>query len=467
MAARAKKVDLTDRFLRSLKRKKHPGKPPLIFIYDGTAPGLNVLWTKTGHLSWGMTKRWPGKKPSPGKTVQPTWRSLGSVYLPPRPPQGEKVPEPEDAKSDTPEEEITAGALTLAEARAKARRWINMLSRDIDPATEARKQRVEAAKRVTWQRFRDAFLTHFKTKKKYDEAVRILHREFEAWEGRFADEIGAGDVETAIQVIVDRGARAQARNSFAYIRSMYGWAKGRPSMRIKVNPCDGIKIETIVGKKKPRTHVLKDYELRAIWNACDQMGYPYGPIIRLLILTGVRENQIARMRRVELIETTEDGQLLVIPSERMKGEEDDPPPPHEVPLTATMAEIIDSLPRFDGPYVFTTTAGAKPVNSWSKAKKKIDELSGVSDWIFHDLRRTARTHVSAIPAEEHVREALVAHGRRGIVAHYDQYKYRTEKRRLLGQWESRLQRIVTPPKTINPPGAIVMDIEAARARLAL
>ncbi len=220
----------------------------------------------------------------------------------------------------------------------------------------------------------------------------------------------------------------------------------------------GLKSEKLIGKKKPRTRVLKDHELRAIWNTCDQMGYPYGPIIRLLMLTGVRENQIARMRRGELIETTEDGQLLVIPSERMKGEEDDPPPPHEVPLTATMAEIIDSLPRFDGPYVFTTTVGAKAVNSWSKAKARFDELSGVTGWVFHDVRRTVRTRISAIPAEEHVREALLAHGRRGIQAHYDQHKYRDEKRRLLEQWGEKLQKVINPP----PPD--VTDLNEVRAQ---
>jgi integrase len=443
VAARAKKVDLTDRFLRSLRRKKHPCRPPLIYVYDGTAPGLNVLWTTTGHLSWGMTKRWPGKS-------SPTWRALGTVYLPAK---------DDLAKGeDVPKEEISDGALTLAEARAKARRWLELLSRGIDPTAEARKQRIEAEKRVTFDQLRETYLRAFSTKKKHGEATRILHREFTAWEGRYADEIDAQDVDAAIQVIVDRGSKYQAINAFGYIRSMYAWGMGQPRLSIKTSPCEGLKSEKLIGKKKPRTRVLKDHELRAIWNTCDQMGYPYGPIIRLLMLTGVRENQIARMRRGELIETTEDGQLLVIPSERMKGEEDDPPPPHEVPLTATMAEIIDSLPRFDGPYVFTTTVGAKAVNSWSKAKARFDELSGVTGWVFHDVRRTVRTRISAIPAEEHVREALLAHGRRGIQAHYDQHKYRDEKRRLLEQWGEKLQKVINPP----PPD--VTDLNEVRAQ---
>ena len=81
-----------------------------------------------------------------------------------------------------------------------------------------------------------------------------------------------------------------------------------------------------------------------------------------------------------------------------------------------MVEILDAMPQFAGPYVFTSTAGQKPVNGWARAKDRIDKASGVTGWRFHDLRRTTRTRISAIPAEEHVREALIAHGRRGIAA---------------------------------------------------
>jgi hypothetical protein len=184
------------------------------------------------------------------------------------------------------------------------------------------------------------------------------------------------------------------------------------------------------------------------------MGYPYGPIIRLLMIAPARENEIACASKPEVVEMPGDGQFLVVPSERMKGEEDNPPPPFEIPLTPKMAEIFDSLPEFTGPYLFTTTNGEKPVNGWSKAKKRIDSLSRVTGWRFHDLRRSARTRISAIPAEEHIREALLAHGRRGIQAHYDQYKYREQKRRLLEAWEKRLLAVVEP--------ATVADLDAER-----
>jgi integrase len=451
MAGRAKHTLITDNMLRSLRKRPPPAKP--VLIYDKVLPQMILRWSPAGALTWGVKARMPRGRSK-------VWRSLGTVYVSPREPKAK--PEPEVTAEPKSKPEVTAGALTIAEARLACRRHLEQRANGIDPRQEARKRTVEAAQRLTFPQLREAYLKAFATKKKHGEATRILHREFDEWKEKYADEIDAGDVEAAIQVIVDRGSRYQAHNAFGYVRSMYSWAKGRPSMRIKANPCDGMKIETIAGKKKVRTRVLNDHELRAVWNACGGMGYPYGPIIRLLILTGVRENQIGGMRRSEIIETTEDSQMLVFPSERMKGEEDDPPPPHEVPVTATMAEILDSLPRFDGAHLFTTTAGAKPVNGWSKAKARIDRLSGVADWIFHDLRRSARTRISAIPAEEHVREALVAHGRRGIQAHYDQHKYRAEKRRLLGQWERRLYRVVNPPK---PPSAVT-NIDEARAKRA-
>jgi integrase len=233
---------------------------------------------------------------------------------------------------------------------------------------------------------------------------------------------------------------------------------GQPRLNVKASPCANLSAELLIGKKRKRTHVLKDHEIRAIWAACEKDGYPYGQITQLLLLTAVRESQIGRASRSEL-QNDENGEpMLVVPSPRMKGDHDDEPPPHEIPLTPRMAAIINSLPQYAGPYLFSHKGGKSPVNGWSRAKMRLDALSGVTGWKFHDLRRTARTRISAIPAEEHVREALLAHGRRGIQAHYDQHKYRAEKRHLLQEWDGRLQKILNP----LPPD--VTDLGEERAK---
>ena len=438
---RAPKVVLTDRFLRALRNKQKPTDRE--FTYDAQLPGLAVMRTSTGHMSFGTIRGWPGKKSK-------SWRRLGAVYVPTED-ETKKLPDPNAL-------EIDGTVLTLAEARQKLRRWNDLLSRGIDPAGEARRRKVEATKRITFPALRDAFLQHYEGKAKHGEATRILSKDFACWNHHLADEIDAQDVDAAIQVILGRGSKHQALNAYGYVRTMYRWAMGQPRLNVKASPCANLSAELLIGKKRKRTHVLKDHEIRAIWAACEKDGYPYGQITQLLLLTAVRESQIGRASRSEL-QNDENGEpMLVVPSPRMKGDHDDEPPPHEIPLTPRMAAIINSLPQYAGPYLFSHKGGQSPVNGWSRAKMRLDALSGVTGWKFHDLRRTARTRISAIPAEEHVREALLAHGRRGIQAHYDQHKYRAEKRHLLQEWDGRLQKILNP----LPPD--VTDLGEERAK---
>jgi integrase len=442
---RAPKVVLTDRFLRALRNKQKPTDRE--FTYDAQLPGLAVMRTSTGHMSFGTIRGWPGKKSK-------SWRRLGAVYVPTED-ETKKLPDPNAL-------EIDGTVLTLAEARQKLRRWNDLLSRGIDPAGEARRRKVEATKRITFPALRDAFLQHYEGKAKHGEATRILSKDFACWNHHLADEIDAQDVDAAIQVILGRGSKHQALNAYGYVRTMYRWAMGQPRLNVKASPCANLSAELLIGKKRKRTHVLKDHEIRAIWAACEKDGYPYGQITQLLLLTAVRESQIGRASRSEL-QNDENGEpMLVVPSPRMKGDHDDEPPPHEIPLTPRMAAIINSLPQYAGPYLFSHKGGKSPVNGWSRAKMRLDALSGVTGWKFHDLRRTARTRISAIPAEEHVREALLAHGRRGIQAHYDQHKYRAEKRHLLQEWDGRLQKILNP----LPPDVTDLGEEHAKRGVA-
>jgi len=181
------------------------------------------------------------------------------------------------------------------------------------------------------------------------------------------------------------------------------------------------------------------------------MGYPYGPLFRLLILNGQREREVADMQAPEI---DFGKRLWTIPAERMKGGR-----AHEVPLTPSALGLIQSLPTGnDGDFIFTTTGGAKPINGFSKAKARIDKLSGVSGWVIHDLRRTVRTHLSALPVEDLVRELVIAHAKRGLHRVYDLHAYQNEKRHCLELWEKRLFSVIEPR-----PGDVT-DLSQARER---
>jgi hypothetical protein len=80
-------------------------------------------------------------------------------------------------------------------------------------------------------------------------------------------------------------------------------------------------------------------------------------------------------------------------------------------------------------------------------------------WKIHDLRRSMRTHLSALPVQDVVREAVIAHARPGLHKVYDQHSYEDEKRQCLELWERRLLAIVEPP----PSNVLPMPVRGADA----
>jgi integrase len=104
--------------------------------------------------------------------------------------------------------------------------------------------------------------------------------------------------------------------------------------------------------------------LDAVWNAADVLGYPFGPFFRLLILTAQRRGEVAAMRWSDV---DMERALWTLPAEQTK-----PGRVHDVPLSGPALGLLQRLPRFEGPYVFTTTSGAKPINGFTKAKNALD-----------------------------------------------------------------------------------------------
>ena len=126
--------------------------------------------------------------------------------------------------------------------------------------------------------------------------------------------------------------------------------------------------------------------------------------------------------------------------------------PHVVPLSDAAIEILKTLPRFErGDHLFSTTFGVKPVNGFSKAKeildRKLKQILGkpVEPFVIHDIRRTMRTGLSALPIPDLVRELVIAHTKPGLHKVYDQFAYLDEKRQALDLWAGRLRDIVEPP----------------------
>lgn len=198
-----------------------------------------------------------------------------------------------------------------------------------------------------------------------------------------------------------------------------------------------------------RERVLTQPELIAVWNACGD-AWEYGRIVRLLILTGQRREEIGGLMWPEV---NFDKAQIELPPARTKNKR-----PHLIPLSDEAVAILKAIPRWAGRDL-AFGSGAGGFSGWSKAKQHIDaKLPGMAQWRVHDLRRTFVTMISEQGfAPPHVVEALVNHvsgSKAGIAGVYNRAVYAAEKRQALDLWSAHIGALVSgsnsnvvPPRT--------------------
>jgi len=384
---------------------------------------------------------------------------------------------PNNPKSPTRRVLGQYGPLTLEQARAKADEWRKLIAKGIDPAAaeeEARRAKEREQQEEQDRSFgavAEKFIEHVKRNKerKAVEVERELRAEFiKPWGTRPIDSIKARDVADVIAATVKRGKRARAHNLFGHTRRLFRWAV---PLYVEHSPCALLSPKNLIGERVRRERTLTDDELFALWRATARMGYPFGPLYRLLLLSSLRLSEACEGRWPEI---NLKNRTWVIPSARMKktGRE---AKPHLVPLTDAILQVIEALPRFeDRDFLFSAGSTLLKASHFSKPKRRLDarmlrtlramaRKNGgdparvtLPEWENHDLRRTVRTHLSALRIPEEVREAVLAHARPGIKGTYDFYEYHDEKREALDAWAVRLRSIV------EPPPANIIEIKAKR-----
>jgi integrase len=399
--------------------------------WDAVVPGLGVRTSRTGRRTFVLMARFPGSK-------NPTRRALG-VY----------------------------GELTLEQARAKARTWLELIRKGVDPAVAEAEQR-RAAIRLQQNTFASVAEDYLRLhvigldpdrprQRRALEVARDFRIFITIWGERPIASISRHDVLTLIESVRDRGTIAtlesgkgapapeQARSLLGYLKTFFDWCIERGTYGLEVSPCDHLRASRIIGDKHSSERTLTDAEIRAFWDAAGEMSYPFNSIYRLLLLTGLRLNEVADAAWPEFDLPQ---RLWTIPAHRMKGK-NGKARPHNVPLTADMLAILDSLPRFNGgPYLFSATNGQSP--SWvsSEIKARVDAAmakrlrADVPAWTNHDLRRTVRSRLSELRVSPDVAEAILAHVKPGIRGVYDRYELLDEKRDALESWAQRLRKIV-------------------------
>ncbi len=255
-----------------------------------------------------------------------------------------------------------------------------------------------------------------------NEIARNLTKHF-TWR----DPIDKITYRDAAEVIDGIKGKSQAFHAFKDLKTFFNWCVPR---YLKMSPCQGLKPP---GQNPPRSRVLNNDELRAVWRAATEYGYPFGDIVRLLILTGQRRGEIAGLRRDWV-----NGDMIEFPPEVTKNARE-----HRLPIGALTQGILNPI-KGDG-LLFPARRSELPFNGFGASKEALDERCGVSGWTLHDLRRTFATNLAAIGTPIHVTEKLLNHvsgTTGGIVGIYQRHSYIDEMRKAIDAWEARLAEIV-------------------------
>jgi integrase len=401
---------LTDLFVERVK----PPESGRVEYFDASFPGLALRVTNNGGKSWCAFYRFKGRL-----------------------------------------RRFTIGAyptIKPAQARREAQAALERVREGVDPAEEKRARRdMRTPETDTFGAVAGDYLErHVKANNRQstlNEAKRDLERDaLRKWRTRPIASITRRDVIDLVEGIAARGAGVQANRTLTRLGALFKWAVEKD--RLATSPAEQVRPVT---QEQARDRVLSDAELRWLWPACDEIGWPFGPLAKLLLLTAQRRDEVAGMTWAEV---DIDKAVWTIPRHKAKNDRE-----HEVALSAAAIAVLQSLPCF-GDLVFTTTLKT-PVSGFSKSKRRLDvamlaaKRAGVGthkgeaipNWTLHDLRRTATTGMARLKIPPHVVDRILNHtggAIRGVAAVYNRFEYLDERRAALEAWGRYVEELITP-----------------------
>jgi integrase len=232
-----------------------------------------------------------------------------------------------------------------------------------------------------------------------------------------------------VTAIEQRGAPVAANKALKAIKTFFRWCVGRAVL--DRSPADGVPLPA---KEVARDRVLSDDELALIIIAARQIGDPYGAIVELLALTGQRREEVARCTWDEIDMAS---RMWKLSSERTKNGK-----PHEVYLSDQAATVLGRGNK-TGEFVFSRS-GTAPFQDFSLAKRELDQLSGVTRWRLHDLRRTCVSGIARLGIAPHVADKILNHQNgaiSGVAAVYQRHDFLAEREQALKLWGAHVARI--------------------------
>ena len=331
-------------------------------------------------------------------------------------------------------------AYTLKAAKARAWQWREDIAGGGDPREAARKARDN-----TFGGVRETFLKRAQTAlgKPWKDTTKAVYTssleypKLKKWEALPIASITHANVQSHINALEEEGKYTSARRHLSYLKAFFAWCRRRKQGYIPPGaplPTDGIELEK--PQNNARKRQLSADEIKVFWQATQKLEYPWGAFYRVLLLTGQRLNEVAKMRRADV----DKGMWT---QETNKADR-----VHLVPLNDLALSEFKACPEHSE-YYFSTRPDV-PISGFSRAKKSLDaqivkmlEGAAMDHWTPHDLRRTMTTRLRELRIPLHVCSRLLNHAERGVTAeHYDMYDMMDEKTQAMTTWGDYLDRLI-------------------------
>jgi integrase len=375
-------------------------------VFDEDLPGFGLRVLSSGKRAWIIQFRVNGRS---------TTKTIGRL---------EKMP--------------------VGTARELARRQLAQVELGVNPAEEKKTARERASD--TFEPLAARFIrakASMVRPRTLDQITLHLTKHWAPFNRRSVHDISRRDIAALLGAIAEHNGAVAANRARANLSSFFTWMI-REGIA-EANPVVGTNKQ---GDEKSRDRVLTGAELAAIWKACKDDDY--GRIIRLLILTAQRRDEVGAIAKSEI---GFDARKWTIAGERTKNGR-----VHEVPLSnsalAILTQAINREGREDRDLLFGETA--RGFGGWSAAKAALDERIGEQTkkdpWRVHDIRRTAATHMAELGVQPHVVEAVLNHvsgHKAGVAGVYNRALYAAEKRQALDLWAAHLDALITGKPTSN------------------
>ncbi|HEY3777899.1 MAG TPA: tyrosine-type recombinase/integrase [Rhizomicrobium sp.] len=367
------------------------------------------------------------------------------------------------------------GALTPELARRRAEIERGRIAGGADPQGEKEEQRTRRKGIITVNDLLDRHLTQYveaRGLRSQSDIKRIFDKYVRPEIGKDAvNALRRSHIVRLLDAVAAKHGPAMADHVLAHVRKALNWYATRD---------DEFVVPIVRGmaqtrpKDRARDRIHADPELRALWKATElDVAGVYGTLVRVLLLTGQRREEVAGMRRSEI-----EGNVWTIPGGRAKNGR-----PNVVPLTSEVIALLDELPQY-GDFLFGRT-GESPFGGFSRCKESLDRQMKLElpsscqwkPWVVHDLRRSARSLMARAGVRPDIAERVLNHIIGGVQGVYDRHHYTEEKRealealgrlvkRILGQADN-VVRLDRSRPTVTEPTAPSIEAESPGAETGL